>query len=303
MNRNLVLTLASALSEAQLDPFLFSFRRFVKGADLVVFTNRLQRSTRESLSQTAKELVDFPYLSVRMRHPQCLFWPLWKLVFSKLKEETSRRALARRVFNLFFLRALLYLEYLEKLDQKPEWVFLTDSRDVVFQDDLFTRFTQPGLYCFLEEPGMTIGSCIYNSAMVRHCFGKKAVEEIGNYSISCAGTVLGDYESIRLYLQIMVGHAMAIDFMSMKPGDDQGLHNYLIRKNLLPNIRLIDNDSGPVGTMGYVPVEKIRGSKEGMILQNDGRPYAVLHQLDRHISFFQAHQKSIGATEGDFSLS
>ncbi|MEI7957702.1 MAG: hypothetical protein WCI40_01220 [Verrucomicrobiota bacterium] len=289
MKRNLVLTTVRGLSPAQMAPFVCSFELFQKDADLIVFTSHLSADTRAFLSKSATELVNFNYLSIRMRHPQCLLWPLWKRVFPLLKSERSRRALARCIFNLFFLRSLLYLDYIESLAEKPRWILLTDSRDAIFQDDVFARIEAPGLYCFGEGKGLTIASCRANSHMVLKCFGEQGLKEVGHFEPSCAGTVLGDYESIHAYLQNMVDYAMTIHTMKMVPGDDQGLHNYIIRKELTPNIKLVDNDTGPIGTMGCVPYKNIRVSPEHLILQGDGKPYAFLHQQDRHKEIVANH--------------
>jgi hypothetical protein len=228
-------------------------------------------------------------MSLRMRRPACLLWPLWKRVFPRLKKEQARRRLATRVVSLFFLRFVLYLDYLESLPEKPGWVFLTDCRDVIFQDDIFSRVTEPGLYCFLEKPGKTIGQCPANSDMVRNCFGEEAVQEIGHCEVSCAGTVLGDYASVHAYLRTMAEHALKVRRMQMISGDDQGLHNYLIHKRIVPGVRLVQNATGPVGTLGAMTVEEMRQSPEHLILQQDGRPYAIIHQYDRHPSIVASH--------------
>jgi hypothetical protein len=224
-----------------------------------------------------------------MRHPQCLLWPLWKRLVPILNAESSRRALARSVFNLFFLRSLLYLDYLDRMEEKPSWVFLTDCRDVIFQDNVFERVASPGLYCFLEGEGRTIASCPSNSRMLRNCYGERAVSEIGHCEPSCAGTVLGDYENVHAYLLETVKRAMALDCMRAVPGDDQGLHNYIVHRQLTANVKLVGNDSGPVGTMGCVAPEEIRFSEKHLVLQKDGRPYAVLHQQDRHDNILSSH--------------
>lgn len=299
--RNLVLTTSSGLSTEQLWRFLCSFGKTRQAAsELVVFSNRsrfilfgrgrpLDAGTGRFLAQYADEVVGFKFMSLRMRRPGCLLWPLWKRVFPRLKTEAARRRLASKVVSLFFLRFMLYLDYLESLPEKPGWVFLTDCRDVIFQDDVFSRITEPGLYCFLEGSRQTVGNCPLNSQMVRHCFGEQAVKEISHCEVSCAGTVLGDYSSVHAYLRAMAGHTLKVRKMPMISGDDQGLHNYLVHKRMVPGVRLVENAAGPVGTLGAVPAAEIRQSPEHLVLQQDGQPYAVLHQYDRHPFIVASH--------------
>lgn len=289
MKSNLILATAVNLSASQLEPFVVSFQQFQEDtADLVFFTH-LKAGPRKFLAERSTEVVDFSYFSIRRRHFECLLWPLCKPLFPLLKSEALRRALARCVFNMVFLRFLLYLNYIENLAVKPRWIFLTDCRDAIFQGDLFAQMEAPGLYCFGEGKGRTIGACGGNSSMIRHCFNQKVLDEMGPYEPLCSGTIMGDYESMHAYLQTMVNQTMLIERMKMVSGDDQGLFNYIIRKGLTPNIKFVDNDDGPIGTLGCVPYEKIRQSPEHLVLQADGKPYAFLHQQDRHEGIVANH--------------
>src|SRR3954468_11264601 len=98
---NIVMTVMTGLSAVQVKPFLFSARENGGPCKLVVFANRLSRETRTIVDEYADEVIDFNYLSIRMRHPQCLLWPVWKRVFARLRSEQDRRKLAHQVFFLF----------------------------------------------------------------------------------------------------------------------------------------------------------------------------------------------------------
>ena len=299
MPPNLVLTLSSGFSAQQLRPFCTSFNKTKhKNSKLVVFANYsrfivthgqpLTPETKQFLTGQADQVVPFRCMTLRMRRPSCLFWPLAKATFSHLSPH-SQRALARKVISLVFLRFHLYLEYLETLPIKPKWVFLTDSRDVIFQDDPFSRLEAPGLYCVIELPGNRIGNCPTNARMLVDCFGKAALAELRDCDVSCSGTVIGDYQSIRAYLLGMVEYTMKLERMRMASGNDQGLHNYLVHKRLVPGIKFINNANGPIGTFGLVPASEIRRSTDHLVIQPDGRPYAVLHQHDRHRFIVESH--------------
>jgi hypothetical protein len=299
--RNLVLTTSSGYLAEQLAPFLCSFAKSRReSSELVVFVNRsrfilfgrgkpLNTGAERFLAEYADAVVGFKSMSLRMRRPVCLLWPLWKRVLPRLKTEQARRRLASKVLSLVFRRFLLYLDYLESLPEKPGWVFLTDCRDLIFQEDIFSRLTEPGLYCFLEATRRTIGDCPVNSQMIRNCFGEQAVKEVSHCEVSCSGTVLGDYASVRAYLCAIAEHALKVRKMQMTSGDDQGLHNYLVHKRIVPGVRLVENAAGPVGTLGATPAAEIRQSPEHLVLQADGRPYAVIHQYDRHPCIVASH--------------
>jgi hypothetical protein len=285
--KNIILTTAHNISLEMLRPFIFSFKMNQPDAMLVIFTNR--KEYKKCIEDEKIKVIEFSYTSFRMRHIECFFWPLWKLVFSTIQNRYIKYQIAQKVFNLFFLRNLLYLQFLESLETRPQWVFLTDSRDAVFQDDLFRRLNKSGLYVFGEGKKRSIGNCESNSRMLRNCFGKKGLQELEKYEPLCAGTVIGDFENIYGYLTSMVNYSMKIKRMRMVPGDDQGLHNYIIRKEILRDVIFCSVEQGPIGTLGCLSESEIRMSFDNLVIQNDGHPYAFLHQQDRHKKIVQNH--------------
>jgi hypothetical protein len=285
--KNTILTTAHNINMYQLKPFIFSFKKYQPDTQMVIFTN--QRKDKECIEDETIKIIEFSYTSFRMRHIECLFWPVWKTAFKIFSNEAINRKIARKVFNLFFLRNLLYLEFLESLKTKPEWVFLTDCRDTIFQDNLFARLNENGLYVFGEGRKRSIGSCQINSRMLRNCFGLKALDELSGFEPLCAGTVIGDFQNIFSYLTSMVNYAMKINRMRMVPGDDQGLHNYIIRKEILRDVIFRSVEQGPIGTLGCLLESDIKESSNHLVLQNDGQPYAFLHQQDRHKKIVENH--------------
>lgn len=287
--KNLILTLANGLSSKQLKPFLHSFRENQPGTELVIFTNRISNKDLEIFRLYGATCKNFNYSSIRMRHLECLLWPFWRILFSKLSNNKIKIKIAKKAFNLFFLRNILYWEYLKSVKQKPKWVLLTDSRDVLFQGNLFAGIYKKGLYVFGEGKNRTIGKCEANRRMLRNCCGEEEVQRLSGYEPLCAGTVLGDYLSVLSYLEAMVFSTMRVKTMRMVPGDDQGLHNYIIRNNKVPNVIYCSVEDGPIGTLGALHPSEIRRSASHLVLQMDGRPYALLHQQDRHQDILLSH--------------
>ena len=84
-----------------------------------------------------------------------LFWPIWKRVIALLPGFVAKAFVARRVWFLFYLRFLMYYDFLLE-HPKYERVMMTDVRDVWFQQDPFTWMEgDKGLSCFEEAGGRT----------------------------------------------------------------------------------------------------------------------------------------------------
>jgi hypothetical protein len=298
---NLILAVSSGFSTGHLWPFVDSFNKCrEKSSALIVFVNRskfipfgqgkpLNKATEKFLLEQTDELIGFKCMSLRQRRPVCLLWPLCKQILLHLKSDEQRRQFGAKVVSLVFLRFILYLDYLESLKEKPQWVLLTDSRDVIFQKDIFSGLSEHGLYCFLEEKNLTIGRSSHNTMMIRNCFGEEALKQVSQFRVSCSGTVLGDYQSIINYLRTFVEYTFKVQKMCMCGGDDQGLHNYLIHNQIISGVKLVDNAAGPIATLGAVPAAEIHRSSDHLILQPDGRPYALIHQYDRHRFIVESH--------------
>lgn len=164
-------------------------------------------------------------------------------------------------------------------------VLLTDVRDVVFQDNPFNCDFDLFLLCALENSEKSLGSDWGNAKWIREAFGEEEFNKISHCRISCSGTTLGSYEGIQKYLATMINSLSAINHkIAGYDGFDQGVHNYLIWNNFLPNVTLSENGKGPVLTMHGVPSEEINIDDSGVVRNNDGSIIPVLHQYDRHCS-------------------
>ena len=69
---------------------------------------------------------------------------------------------------------------------------------------------------------------------------------------------------------------------SLRAADgDQGVHNYLIRSGLLPQVTLHENRDGPVMTLGPMRMCDLQLDHHGSVLNNAGAIVPILHQYDR----------------------
>ena len=152
-------------------------------------------------------------------------------------------------------RFVMYYLFLSHFKSVYSRVLLTDVRDVFFQKDPFEFNFNSGLYCFLEDKRMLISTCKYNSKWMKNAFGKKVLKEIGKKYISCAGVTIGDTSSILDYLTKMINYLTQIN--ARKWGIDQAVHNYLIYTKQLNDLKLFENEQGPVINLAYKKLNTI----------------------------------------------
>jgi len=94
--------------------------------------------------------------------------------------------------------------------------------------------------------------------------------------------VLGTWDGIQEYLLRMQILATETPHVArFVKGVDQGLHNFLLHRNVLRSCAGVENGER-VFTLGYVSEERIRITEDGRIADPSGRISAVIHQYDRH---------------------
>jgi hypothetical protein len=172
-----------------------------------------------------------------------------------------------------------YLKHLDNIRTGYKYVFICDARDVVFQRNIFDHVNryEEGLFAFQETTKMIIKNCVYNSKWIRDCYGKAELDRIGNHSIICAGTILGSWRAMIDYLSIVE----QITRNRYQQCNDQGIHNHIVHIDGVNNtkIHIIPHESGFIGTLGYAATYS--RNQFGLILNENGQVYAVLHQFDR----------------------
>ena len=196
---------------------------------------------------------------------------------------TAGQHLTTPIHNTRFYKYLdILLEEINVYDR----VFLTDVRDVVFQGDIFSEVTEPGLHCFLED-GRTTCTEGFNRGIITHNFGEKVWEEFKDLPIICSGTTLGSIANVVQYISAMIDNRDP-EKLTNTP-DDQAVHIYILHKNLLPNTKHENCDG--VATMALVPMPEILTLPDGRI-SVCGKTPAVLHQYDR-FGFLVDHFKQL----------
>ena len=165
--------------------------------------------------------------------------------------------------------------------------------------DLFTGTEDKhGTLVFFEEADK-IRFSTGNSAWLRDAYSKEVYEELKDKMIICSGTTLGSKPAIETYAKAMVQ-----EFDKTECGErcrlihDQGLHNYLIYKNLLLGqgdahkiskvVVHAQGEGGIVNTMGLLvlnsqkTLQQLGLIQKSEVLDNDRKTVsAVVHMYDR----------------------
>ena len=248
MKKNLVMGAAGGYDWDTLEPFVVSFKKNCPSAELLLFVDDISDFTRDQLIRGGCRLEDFPekYKGILV-------------VNSRFK---------------------IYYDFLDEHGDDYEQVLLTDTRDVIFQKDVFESFKDRKNflgYATLDEDirGSKTGCKVdYNNLVGR--FGKEEADKLLDKKIICAGTIIGTTNEIKIFCREnweSIKNHLTINF-------DQVAMNYLVWNNLLPikNLIEIDTDTGEIFTICFFydnhPVN-VRGDK---ILRGDGGVPAAVHQ-------------------------
>ena len=181
-------------------------------------------------------------------------------------------------------RFKIFLDFLNKSSYKK--IFITDTRDVIFQSNPFENNKIDKLNFFLEDN--IIEKCEHNSRWIKKLYGKKIYEDIKFNQISCSGTTLGNRNEIINYLKRMVHHMNNYKYISIfNYPHDQGWHNFIVHKEKFLKNKTFDNNAGIVATLSQSKVDDFIFSD--FLKNKNGDIFNVIHQYDRKKFFNLMH--------------
>lgn len=252
--KNLIMGAAKGYGWDVLEPFVLSCMVNCPSAKLILIADDISNFTRDRLIRHGVTLIDIPadYKDILV-------------VNSRFK---------------------LYADFLEQFGANYSQIFLADTRDVIFQADVFAKFG--GLTNFLGcvTEADNIGKSDLNLKWLVDCFGQEIADSLCDKKIICSGTVIGSIDAMKIFCRELW------KILEHKPEDifDQAAMNYLVWNKLLPieNLIEIDVHSGEIFTCGLINDNKILGDK---ILRGDGTIPAVVHQYNRHDDLVQLVDK------------
>ena len=185
-----------------------------------------------------------------------------------------------------------YHDYL-KNNKIYDNVLLTDSRDVFFQGNPFDFIYKKDINFFLEDE--IIKNSSVNIKWIKRTVGTLFLKKIISRRISCCGQVIGNYESILNYCDIMKKNIIKYPYKSSIhslffnrkiKGWDQGIHNYLVYSDIFKNADFYDNKNGNIATLSLS--KKLNFNSAGRLINENGDEYSTIHQYDHFINKFKS---------------
>ena len=251
--KNLIMGVAKGYGFDVVEPFVTSCKKFCPDAELVLFVDDISDFTRDRLIKGGAILEQFP-VELKSGIPNNTRWKV-------------------------------FADYLAAHGDDYAQVFISDTRDVIFQGDLFAPFKDCTNWLGYAMELTTIGEDMKcNYPWTVDCFGKAEADKLADKQIICDGTVIGSSAALKILATKMWGILSYIESRVDYRIHDQPVMNYLVWNNLLPieNLFEFDVNHGEIFTTDQIyklyPA-KIRGDK---ILRGDGGIPAVVHQYDRH---------------------
>jgi hypothetical protein len=275
--RNLILGLISGMTQEQVSPFFLSLEKAGYRGDICLFVQGLAPETLAFLHARRVNLVPFQknYLNPKWARFASLAWPFLKPRQRRRMEEQ----LALTYLHAHCARNVYCRSYLAECGRFYEHVMLTDVRDVLFQNDPFAFEIPDGLSVFMEDPGLILGTCPWDSQWIRHAFGAAVLKELSDKPIFCSGTIFGTPAALLDHLdQVLRLYYARKTHFSM----DQASHNYVIYKQPAKQLHCFDNDAGPVLAMAHMDARQFHFNAQGLLVNSQGRVFNTLHQYDRH---------------------
>lgn len=245
--KNLILGAATGYGWEILEPFVTSRKKNCPKADLVLFVDDISEFTRKKLIRAGVKLENFP---------------------------------ADQKFVANNTRWKIFAEYLARAD--CDRVLIADTRDVIFQGDIFAEFENFSEWLALPTEGDdfrgTLTGDTLNYEWLTDIFPAADVESFRDKKIFCDGTVLGSRREVKIFAETLWQHVDQIQSRVDFRIHDQAVANWIIYRGLLPvkNFVAIDVD-GAILTMGLAGNFFIRDDK----IQRGEKIPAIAHQYER----------------------
>lgn len=195
-------------------------------------------------------------------------------------------------FHPSTMRYVLYYNYFldDQVRNMYKSVFMIDVRDSYFQLNPFKVIDindKEDFHVFTGVTTVTIGKCGWNGKWVEECFGNEILKEIGDNNIICSGVSIGSMDAVFNYLiymnDVITGEKKtSVGKYSKFPicernGVDQGAHNVLVYKGVIPKIKIWEQINGPISNLQAAQYDL----KNNVVYNKIGIKTAVVHQYDR----------------------
>lgn len=273
--KDLVIGMALGIDPISLAIFCYSLNKTAPTAGVVLFVNKEIIST-------------FPLENL----PNIVFI------------EVSRSLLSEsfKKFHPSSSRWLIFHQYLMKRNRykRFERIWMLDVRDTVFQSNPFAVFDNEAesFHVFQEDGEMLIEQCGWNSKWISDCFHHTIFRYVSNKYIICSGVSAGTTALVMKYLNITVSLFSGMNVQNIyqhflpaceRNGVDQGIHNVIIHKNLIPSIKVhTEKDKDAAYVVNMQASQSFQIVDGHQIVNHRLEPFAVVHQYDRNYELHRA---------------
>ncbi|MDF3056765.1 MAG: hypothetical protein K0R17_980 [Rariglobus sp.] len=298
-NRTLILTTATTYRWPVLAPFFVSLQRTGYQGDVVMLVEDKWLTPADHAhfkAAGARTMSIYPWLSRiparirKVRFHRRLGWlhrclpMLAGALPGGMHSRRRRRDLAATWFHpIMSARLFFYRRLLDQCRQDYDTVILCDVRDVIFQTAPDRWTSGAPLNVFLEPPQNTLEAEPNNARWIRLLYGERTLAQLGSRRVSCAGVVHGTIEGVIGYLDAMTEALIPkTTCIAGENSFDQGVHNYLLHSDRLPEAQIWENGDGLALNMCGIDVNQFQPDDQGIIRTSSGTAIPLIHQYDRH---------------------
>ena len=289
MRENLVLSSGYGYPVEYLQPFLKSIARNMQSADVILFYHDTSEHAVSHLRNFLGRLKVVKPSDHLVRQAISIL-PRGRKRLSQLIHPFAQRLspyspLLTGIYSVHYARYFWAAEYCERVNvTQYKKVMLCDSRDVIVQSDVFDKIDHITFVTGADE--RRIGECSGNQNYILESYGKdvgnEIVRQLWKELIINSGVSLGPREAVLEYLQMVTKEIKYVGktLVDGRQGD-QGIHNYLIRSNVLKfPVRVTKSTDGIIGTLYNYDEDKISINGDSILLENGVAP-RLIHQYDR----------------------
>jgi hypothetical protein len=198
-------------------------------------------------------------------------------------ESSVGRSFQSASFGVAIARYLWYLNWLKKnAVSATDRFIISDTRDVIFQDNVFALMRDNTLYCGIESE--TVGRCGQNFGWYRQCYGESIAMQNRENAVLCSGVTCGTASVILPYLEALCQEILkAGTRISLWNGYDQALHTHLLHcSELSVSCSFQGESSSFLSTMVRMEESRFTTDPDGVVSLRDGGRISIVHQYDRH---------------------
>jgi hypothetical protein len=278
---NTILTTTTGnLGADEIAPFFNSLRQCGYLDEVVVFASGISNETRALFQKYEAKVIDFEYrgMPILIKNPVRRYWLKFLQIY---RYYTSHRRGGKDFdsLNICCSRFFHYKNYLQELEHKPEKIFLADVRDIVFQRNPFSFPFEPGLSVAIES--RRIGQSVFGVKQLLITAGLTETFHQAQREVINGGTIVGDYNTIIKYLDLLTTHFNKVFFWGLIEVIDQALTTLFVHKKLVTPVHSYHNWDGPFLTLDSVLIQPENKNSEGYLCNRDGSVIPIVHQYDR----------------------